>query len=168
MAWVTPTNVATGDVLTAATWNQAVVENTITLPQGIIGYHSLESTFATSATHTTFQDEGLSASVTYGANRLFLVTLCVRPYPNGGLQAVQYRVLRGATQVCQWIVESVCLSASAAGHFMLNQYVVGPATGGTETWKVQIRASSVNTQVTSWASAAEGPRQLIIEDCGAV
>ena len=31
MAWVTPTNVATGDVLTAATWNQAVVENTKTL-----------------------------------------------------------------------------------------------------------------------------------------
>lgn len=27
MAWVTPTNVATGDVLTAATWNQAVVAN---------------------------------------------------------------------------------------------------------------------------------------------
>jgi hypothetical protein len=27
MAWVTPTNVATGDVLTAATWNQDVVAN---------------------------------------------------------------------------------------------------------------------------------------------
>ena len=31
MAWVTPTNVATGDVLTASTWNQAVVENTTVL-----------------------------------------------------------------------------------------------------------------------------------------
>ena len=29
MAWVTPTNVATGDVLTAATWNQAVVANAV-------------------------------------------------------------------------------------------------------------------------------------------
>lgn len=29
MAWVTPTNVATGDVLTASTWNQAVVNNTL-------------------------------------------------------------------------------------------------------------------------------------------
>jgi hypothetical protein len=28
MAWVTPTNVATGDVLTASKWNQEVVENT--------------------------------------------------------------------------------------------------------------------------------------------
>jgi hypothetical protein len=28
MAWVTPTNVATGDVLTASNWNQSVVENT--------------------------------------------------------------------------------------------------------------------------------------------
>jgi len=27
MAWVSPSNVATGDVLTAATWNQAVVAN---------------------------------------------------------------------------------------------------------------------------------------------
>jgi hypothetical protein len=28
MAWVSPTNVATGDVLTASKWNQEVVENT--------------------------------------------------------------------------------------------------------------------------------------------
>ena len=45
MAWVTPTTVATGDVLTASTWNQAVGENTkATLNYGNIFHLADEKT----------------------------------------------------------------------------------------------------------------------------
>lgn len=168
MAWVTPTNVATGDVLTAATWNQAVVENTITLPQGIIGIHTLTSGFSTSATHTTYQDEGLTASVTYGANRYLKVGLLLRPYPNGGLQAILYQVLRGSTVVATFVFESPTLATGTAGVVYVEQSFAGPATAGTETFKVQVKAGAANTQVTSYASSTDGVRQMIIEDCGAV
>ena len=136
--------------------------------RGVLGYESLTTSFATSATHTTFQDEGLDASISYGANRILKVTLSVRPYPNGGLQAIYYRVLRGSTEVAKWIVESVVLSASTAGHFMLEQVFTGPAAAGTETFKVQIAAATANTQVTSYGNTlgVDGPRQFWVEDLG--
>jgi hypothetical protein len=151
---------SSGAILTAAQMNR--------LPWGILGYESLTTGFSTSATHTTFQDEGLDASCSYGADRMLAVTLNVRPYPNGGLQAIYYRVLRGSTEVAKWVVESSVLSASTAGAVTLTAAFASPSTAATETFKVQIAAASSNTQVTSYANtvAVDGPRQFWVEDLG--
>ena len=52
MAWVTPSNVATGDVLTASTWNQDVVENTTALRESIIRLDFTTSTSAATSNTT--------------------------------------------------------------------------------------------------------------------
>lgn len=58
MAWVTPSNVATGDVLTAATWNQAVVENTTQLRAvhagGVRRYMANTNTFTNQTSYADF------------------------------------------------------------------------------------------------------------------
>ena len=50
MAWVTPTNVATGDVLTASTWNQDVVANAAELAPFFSAWTSWTPTVAQGAT----------------------------------------------------------------------------------------------------------------------
>lgn len=158
---INPNSIFTaGAILTASQMNR--------LPWGILGYEQLTTSFGTSATHTTFQDEGLDASCSYGANRMLRVTLSVRPYPNGGLQAIYYRVLRGSTEVAKWVVETAVLSAGTAGAFTLTQTFAGPATAATETFKVQIAAATANTQVSSYGNtvAIDGPRQFWVEDLG--
>jgi len=52
MAWVTPSNVATGDVLTAATWNQSVVANAAELAPFFGAWTSWTPTLKQSATPT--------------------------------------------------------------------------------------------------------------------
>lgn len=150
----------TGTTLTATEYNY--------LPRGVLGYEVLTTSFATSATHTTFQDEGLNANCTYAANRVLKVTLNVRPYPNGGLQAIYYRVMRGSTEVAKWVVESAVLSAGTAGSFTLWSVFAGPSSGATEDFKVQIAAAAANTQVTSYANTigVDGPRTFLVEDLG--
>ena len=79
MAWVTPTNVATGDVLTASKWNQDVVENTSLLGllrntawQQVKADGSTEATSSTS--YTDLATSGPAVTVTTGAKALVIVS----------------------------------------------------------------------------------------------
>jgi hypothetical protein len=169
MAWVTPTNVSTGDVLTASKWNTEVVANTSHLPRGVIGKNTaVTSNFTTSATHTTFQDvTGLTCSATYEANRMLRVNVTLAPYCSGGVQAVQYQILRGATIVAYIDFPSEGLAAGVA--FSVSRAIIleGPSTAGTDTFKVQMRASSSNTAVNNYGNNVF-PGRIIVEDLGAV
>lgn len=138
------------------------------MPWGMLASHTLTTIFSTSAPHTTFQDEGLSCSVTYGPNRMLRMTLLVRPYTNGGTNFVLYKLLRGSTTVSNFGFGLPDISNSEAPNKVLSYTFAGPSTAGTETFKIQIAASPNNTQVTSYAQAItnDGPRQLVIEDVG--
>lgn len=138
------------------------------MPWGILGSHTLGGSYSTTAPHTTFQDEGLSCSVTYGPNRMLRMTLMVRPYTNGGTNFVSYKLLRGSTSISNFGFGLPDISNTEAPAKVLSYTFAGPSTAGTETFKIQIAATPNNTQVTSYGQPVtnDGPRQLVIEDVG--
>jgi hypothetical protein len=130
------------------------------LPQGVLGVNTLTASFTTTGTHTTAQDEGLSVTCAYQANRRLKVTLKANPYASGGTNTVQFLIYRGATLVAVFTcyptgIESMCWTAC----------IDGPAIAATETFKVQLQATTNNTAVQSYADSTF-TRQLIIEDIG--
>lgn len=70
MAWVTPSNVATGDVLTASKWNQDVVENTSVLYTSIrqYGYQTRTTNYAINQTAIASAANVFSSSITFTAD----------------------------------------------------------------------------------------------------
>jgi hypothetical protein len=67
MAWVTPTNVSTGDVLTASTWNQAVVENTRVLRGDWAQARRTSGNFTINAASWTNLDTGMDLTLAAAA-----------------------------------------------------------------------------------------------------
>jgi len=132
-------------------------------PYKVLGRHALTTTFATAATHTTFQDEGLTLSISYQGARILRVSLNVHPYASGGSQGVAYQVLRTSTSVLQAQIAS--LPSGDATAFSFNRVFNGPATAGTETFKVQMKAYTANTAVASYGDA-NYVRHLVVEDLG--
>ena len=135
---------------------------------GVLGTHTRTDSRATTSPHTSFQDEGLSCSVTYGPNRLLRMTLLVRPYTNGGTNFVVYKLVRGSTDISSFGFGLPDISNTEAPHKVLSYVFTSPSTAGTETFKIQFAATPNNTAVTSYGQplTADGPRQLIIEDVG--
>jgi hypothetical protein len=98
--------------------------------------------------------------VTYGAARILRVSLFVHPYASGGAQTAVYTVLRNAT--VEMRVQTPALVTGLVTSASHSRIFNGPATGATETFKVQIAAGTANTAVGS----ASFVRQLVIEDLG--
>jgi hypothetical protein len=133
-------------------------------PYALLARTALTTAFTTSATHTTYQDEGLSASVSYGAARVLRATLTVQPYASGGSQGLNYKLVRGSTDVYVWTIGRG-LSNTFQEATTLTYSFAGPVAGATETFKIQQSALSINTAVNSFGSATQ-PRVLTIEDLG--
>ena len=136
----------------------------VALPQGLLGIHELTSSFTTTGTHTSYQDEGLNASVAYGASRRLRVTLKVHLDPTGGApQIIRLQVLRTSTTVGVW------QHRAEAGGVTSKVFTTVFSTGSaaTETFKVQMLAAAGNTAVQSYADS-NFTRQLTVEDIGAV
>ena len=133
----------------------------------VIGYASSTSSFSTSATHTTLQDNGLTTgSIPYADNRRIRVTLYARPYPNGGLQRMEFRVLAGSDTAGYWALGTTGLSASEAPYKCMTN-VWTTTSSGSAVFKAQVKASVSNTQVTDYYSVSDGlARSLTIEDIG--
>ena len=129
----------------------------------VLGLHELQTTFTTSATHTTIQDEGLTQSIVYGPSRILRVTFTGHPYASGGAQGISLRFVRGATVFAFFQTEALPPGDAVSRTFV--KVFNGPATGATETFKVQIGALTSNTAVNSYADASF-TRQLIVEDLG--
>ena len=130
----------------------------------LLGRHELTTAFTTSSTHTTFQDEGLTLSVSYQGGRVLRVSLNVHAVATGGTQGIAYQVLRTATSVMQSQI-GFALPAASATSFSFNRVFNGPATAATETFKVQIKALTANTSVSSYGDASY-VRHLVVEDLG--
>lgn len=134
-------------------------------PRGILGKHSLETAFNTSSNHTTYQDDGLTTSVTYAANRILKVTYNTRLYAPGGANRISARILRGSTVIATTSTRE-SLSTTVAENFSWCFWFTGPSSGATETFKAQIGAATNNSQVSSFAETGS-PKILLIEDIGA-
>jgi hypothetical protein len=135
------------------------------LPYAVLGYASSAIAVTTSATHTTYQDEGMSASVTYAASRRLRISFKTQPYPNGGAQGMKFQLMRTSTVIHIAEIPSGSLSTANALDWSLVYTFNGPSVGATETFKVQFAAMTNNTSVQSYA-ASSAVRSLTIEDLG--
>jgi hypothetical protein len=133
-------------------------------PYALLGRTQLATSFTTSATHTTAQDEGLSLSVTYAAARQLRVSFMGSLGASGGAQGAQVKILRGSTTV-YLVTNSRALSTVFGDNVFYSLTFAGPVAGATETFKVQLNALSNNTAVNSYGNANE-PRALMVEDLG--
>jgi hypothetical protein len=154
---VTPI-VATGDVLTATNFNN--------LPRGILGLTTSTSAFTTSATHTTYQDEGTTLSVTYAASRILRATFVTELYTPGGANPVGVKIVRGSTDLRVFQFATDELSTSFGAYRVCQVTFNGPSSSATETFKIQIASLSLNTSVTSFSNGATRQKILTVEDLG--
>lgn len=129
----------------------------------VLGLHNLTASFNTVATHTTFQDEGLTLSIAYRASRVLRVTWNGHLQASGGAQGIKLSFVRGATTIGN--VQSESVSAATPVSRTFSKTFNGPATAATETFKIQIGALTANTAVTSYGDA-NFTRQLVVEDLG--
>lgn len=160
MAWVSPTNVATGDVLTASTWNQAVVANTLSLPRGYVAHGTKTTT--TSYTGTAV-DVLTVSSVSLLAGRRYKVTAMVSFHAAGNSFA-NVRLYRDATII--GVAGNYCQTGeNEPGSVNLVVYIAPGAA--TSTFKFDIAAVAGNAVGTALGSATQ-PALLLVEDIGEV
>lgn len=132
---------------------------------GSLAAHSLATVFNTAAVHTTMQDEGLTVTVADVAGRRYKWTLALNLYIPGGANGVLVQLLRSAAILRVWSLPVEALSTTASHAVTLTHTELIAASVGSSPYKVQIAASTNNTQVTSHG-AATVLRQLIVEDIG--
>ena len=165
MAWVTPTNVATGDVLTASTWNQDVVANTVSLPRGYIGKAERSSGNQTGITSTTdiLTNAGTSLGVTWTAEsaRVYRTTLFIGYAEQ---QTAANYVNAVITDGSNFIKSSATSYQIASGGDSLIIIAVETGLSGSVTRKG--RAGTGGNTLTISASATN-PVFIVVEDIGA-
>jgi hypothetical protein len=151
-----PNTAFTTQVLTSAQMNN--------LPFGVCGLQTLTSSFATSATHTNFQDDGLTLTITEISGRRYKITALENPYPNAGLQGTQFALVRGASTLRQWTYSPAIMDTGVAYPAVM-EYVYTSVGSGSATYKMKFAATTANTTVTTYGDGSF-PRQFFIEDIG--
>jgi len=134
-------------------------------PRGVMAVQSLATGQNTTSTHTTFQDTGATLTFTEESGRIYRITYSSNAYPNGGLQGMKYRILRGASNIRQFEIPSGALSTANSWSFTYVIYYTS-ASSGSQTWKVQFGALSSNTQVNDYGASGQ-ERLFFVEDIGA-
>ena len=131
----------------------------------VLGRVTATNSSLTASTHTTMQDptNQLSVSATYQGNRILRVTINNNPVANGGTQGLLFAMLRGTTTIVGFQLDT--MSATLPDSRMFTYTFSGPATGATETFKLQMAARTLNTQVQDFGSATY-IRSLTVEDLG--
>jgi hypothetical protein len=108
----------------------------------------------------------LTLTLTPPGGRRWLFTVVVNPYTSGGIQAVAYQLLAGATPLHEWGLPGEAMAVGGAHSVTLTHTQILTALGST-VFKLQMKAAAANTTVNSFGSASF-IRQLIIQDVGSV
>jgi len=151
-----PNTAFSTQVLTSAQMNN--------LPFGVVGTQTLTSNFATSAPNTTAQASGMTLTFTEVSGRIYRITAYTNFYPSGGLQAMTFRLLRGAVQVRKFDIASAVLDTNFSFPQQFT-FIYTSAASGSVTFSTTINAYSNNTVVNDYADATYF-RQFTIEDIG--
>lgn len=152
-----PGGFSSGDVLTAAEMNA--------LPAGLVGMQTATTGFSTSATHTTYQDNGMTLTISEVNGRVYRHSARLNPYPQGGLQGIHFRLLRNGVGVTDFYLSSALLDVVTAYAFFPVVYYTATSTASV-VWKWQIRAATINTRVDDYADTTFF-RQYAVEDVSA-
>ena len=159
MAFVTPTDVATGEVLTASRYNQDVVENTIALPRGIVAY--AEKTSDQTGISAAADITGLSVAWTADSSRYYRISLYLAPIRQNTSPAVVVPVIADGSSTTK-VQANLTLVAGDFGLVTIAEIVTG--LSGSITRKARISATGGTVDVLA-ATATEG-NYLIVEDLG--
>lgn len=160
MAFITPDPVDPGDVLSASVWNQDVVENTVSLPRGVVGYAQV--TAAQNGIGTAITDlTSLSVTFTALAGRRYRITGFAQwIYASGSPAVGVLRITDGANIQ---ISESNMPGSAAVFTTWHVQAVVTPSAGSV-TYKLRANVNSGTINVTASSTA---PVFIMVEDLGA-
>lgn len=150
------TTFTVGQVLTASNANA--------FPFGYMGVQTLTTAFTTSSTHTTFQDNGMTLTITEISGRVYRITAYSNIYPAGGLQGVNIQILRAGTALKRGDFSANVMDAGISLPIAFS-YTYTATSSGSATYKAQIAAQTANTAVSDYGSATY-PRQFLIEDLG--
>jgi hypothetical protein len=160
MAWINPTTVATGDVLTAAKWNQDVVENTIVMPRGVMGYAQVTASQSgiTTATNVT----GLSVTFTAILNRYYKTTIYTFSAQQNTAAGYAEFLITDASNVQK---QSGVIYQLAGVQSPLCVSVVETGLSGSVTRKARALTGAGSLLL---AASATSPMFIVVEDIGAV
>ena len=153
MAFVTPTDVATGEVLTASRYNADVVENMDVIRAAQINVQSTIKTDTFTMASATFADvTGLSVSITpSAATSKVLVIVSIHLSGFAGATNAFGKVVRDSTDIfigatagsrkrCTFFSHD-----NDGGHSITAAHLDSPATTSATTYKVQVSAQSAST-----------------------
>lgn len=163
-------HVADNDTIATA-WGNAVADDVnalnVQLPR-VLGYMGLTATFTTVAPHTTYQDEGLTVTVTEPAGRPLRITLGVNLYPSGGIAHMGLQILRNGVVVREWTFPGEAMATGTSHGMTLQHVILSSGAGGSGVvYKTQIKSFAA-TAVTSWAAGASTSRFILVEQIGAL
>jgi hypothetical protein len=131
---------------------------------GLLGRSILTSNFQTSGTHSTYQDNGASCSVSYGANRIIKATYKCMGIAVGSANDIYWKCLRGSTSIGEYAVP-VGQAAAGSGYGYSVDFIFVSSSAATETFKMQIRGGN-NTRVDEYVSGSMTTREFIVQDIG--
>jgi hypothetical protein len=152
MAFVTPTDVTVGSVLTASKYNQEVVENTDVIRAAQVNVASTlkEDTFNT--TSTSFVDvTGLSVTITPSSSTSKVLVVAVIYTSASTTNLNLFNLLRGSTNIAQPTTSpgsfpstaSVSIVSTSENNYVVPIYFLdSPATTSATTYKIQMRTSN--------------------------
>ena len=147
---------------TGTTWNKGPGWNA---PWGVLGFQTTTTPYGTTAAHNVYQDSGLTLSIPYVTNRYLRVTWQGNLYTPGGIQSIGFKFLRGTTTIQEGAIPGEAMAAGVSSAIN-TEAVIATTSTTTETFKVQIKAFTNNTQITDFASSPSTIRQFIVEDIG--
>ena len=153
MAFVTPTDVTVGSVLTASKYNQEVVENTDVIRAAQINVKSTIKTDTFTMASATFADvTGLSVQITpSAATSKVLVIVSIHLAGSPGATNGFGKVVRDSTDI---FIGATAGSRKRStffshdndgGHYITAAHLDSPATTSLTTYKVQVSAQAAST-----------------------
>jgi len=162
MAWTTPTNVATGDVLTASRYNNEVVGNSLALPRGYKAAAKITAD-VTGFSSTIADVTGLTATVSdWTVDRWYRITVQADLTPTVGTDV---GVLTLTTAAGVALMRSVHPFGNTNSQTAVIVYYEQAASTVSTTRKVQCSRGSGTGTITVTASGTR-PALILIEDMG--
>ena len=167
MAFVTPTDVTVGSVLTASKYNQEVVENTLVLSRGVVAVAKASSVDQTNIT-TIADVTGCSVTFTAVANRYYVAVGFVVDSSSSGSPALQTTQITNSAASVVYAREITHFTAGG-GNLHTSQCESEPLTfaAGSTTLKLRFGRSGGDA-ATYTVNNSTMPAWIAVYDVGKV
>ena len=165
MAFVTPTNVTVGSVLTASKYNQEVVENVSVLPRGLIA--TARQTGSNQGSITTVTDvTGVTVTFTAVASRYYVVEAALVFAATAGTPALQSLQITNSAASVKY-EENLSYFPVGGGNIASSRLTSRPLTltAGSNTIKLRFGRSAADS-ATYAIDNTNNPPWIAVYDVG--